>query len=284
MDENKEINAETESVETTEVAETSVREESVPQQPVRRKNGRNSGKARTSASAAQQNSSASCGEIEDMSSFSEKISGSNVNGYGDANPYESSDERHSESFEGRRSFDRKDRRRRDDRGERSERRREKVENAETSEISDEVSSETETDEARKGPMFEVSNSAPGVAIETPLVDRRAKGKNSFKDKDSGVVSYSPELPKKGVLARIKSMLASVFGGNKKSDKNKKSFNKNKNWKNEKGGKKYNNRQGNRYNNRGRNGSGNGGGKKRYHSNNPNPRRRDGGASRGGESQ
>lgn len=290
MDENKEIDASSESVETTAAIETGAREEceksSPSPQQVRRKNGRNCGRQRSSAKLENQASSTACGEIEDMSSFSEKISGSNVNGYGDSNPYENS-----EASDDGRKFDRNPRRRRDDRGEKGDRKRferkdvsENSNDSEALEASDETSSETALEEERKGPMFEVSNSTSGIAIETPLVDRRERGKNSFKNKDSGVVSYSPELPKKGVLARIKAMLSSVFGGRAKKSNSKNSFKNNKNWKNEKGGKKFNNRQGNRHNNRSRNGgAGNGGGKKRYHSNNPR-RRGSGGAPRSGDAQ
>lgn len=216
--------------ETVEVVETVV--EQAPVKP-RRKNGRNS---RASASSATKtaNQSPNCGEIADMSAASEKLSGSNVNGYSKKQ---------------------------------SKKPEQKTENVEN-EKSDILAENEEKPEAEKeehtGPSFEQKKFTPRT-IEVKLEDKRPKNVGENKAND-GVVSYSAAdeaACSVSLFARIKSALKSIFGGKKKSkkfdkkkkfDKNfkkdfkgKKKFNNSKNY--NKDGKNYNRRHQNRSNRR-----------------------------------
>ncbi len=191
----------------------------------RRKNGRNS-RAATSSQQKSTQQKLSCGEISDISTVSEKLSGSNVNGYNDEQKSKSTKAENTEEQKEKESDENKD-------------------NAVTE---------------HEGPSFEQNKFTPR-AIEVPLEDMRPKNANIDKKQD-GVVSYSAAdeaaCPSVSIFARIKSALKSIFGSkkNKKYDKKKK-FDKNfkkdfkgkKNFHNKKFNKdgKYNNR---RHQNRG----------------------------------
>ena len=200
----------------------------------RRKNGRNSRSGVSSQKKSTQSTQA-CGEISDISTASEKLSGSNVNGYPERK--------------------------------KTEEKPEEVENK-TDEVKTESEQKQDTKECKceakqthDGPAFEQKKFTPR-AIEVPLEDLRPKGQSAEKGQD-GVVSYSSadeaSCPSVSLFARIKSALKSIFGSKKKkSNDNKKKFDKNfkkdfkgkKNFNNKKFNKdgKYNNR---RHQNRGR---------------------------------
>ena len=208
----------------------------VEQKPAmpRRKNGRNSRASGSSvAKAAAQ--SPNCGEIADMSTASEKLSGSNVNGYSKKQ---------------------------------SKKPEEKTENVEDQNSDNPAETKQEKVEAEKeehtGPSFEQKKFTPRT-IEVTLEDKRPKNFGETKAND-GVVSYNSAdeaACKVSIFARIKSALKSIFGGKKKSkkfdkkkkfDKNfkkdfkgKKKFNNSKNY--NKDGKNYNRRHQNRGNRR-----------------------------------
>ena len=158
----------------------------------RRKNGRNS-RANSGAQSKSASNSAVCGEISDISSVSEKLSGANVNGY------------------------------------RSGKRR--AENSENGEIRQFDAEDAENGESQEhdGPLFEQRKFTPRT-FEVGLEDRRPRHRDNSKNQE-GVVSYSSAeeaaCPPVSLLARIKSMLKSLFRSkkNKKFDKRRK-FDKN----------------------------------------------------------
>ncbi len=193
-------------------------EQKQPERRVR-KNGRNKTGTRAAAREAASEKE-SCGEVGNISSFKEKLSGSNVSGYGDG-----------EKGGGRRF----------ERGERPRRRERAEENAET-ETSRTEAAETGEPEASKesapeGPFFESKKFTPR-AVEVPLTDRRPKFSNGRPARDDGVVSYSSKLdcPPPSLFARIKSAIASIFG--KKPDSGKKKFRKERRSGDFKGGRKH----------------------------------------------
>ena len=207
----------------------------VPAKPQpRRKNGRNS-RAGSNAQVKSKQNTQVCGEVSDISVESEKLSGSNVNGYPERKKAE----------------------------EKSEELQNKTDEVKSAEEPKQESKECKC-EAQKnhdGPAFEQKKFTPR-AIEVPLEDLRPKSANSDKKQD-GVVSYSAAdevaCPPVSIFARIKSALKSIFGSKKKKNKdNKKKFDKNfkkdfkgkKNFHNKKFNKdgKYNNR---RHQNRGK---------------------------------
>ena len=163
-----------------------------------RKNGRNKTGVRSS-SLKSAPAKESCGEVEDISNFKEKLSGSNVSGYG--------------SDKGK-SFG--------DEGEKFRRRRREEPSAEASETADaeqpsqksEAGAE-ETPAAEKtpeGPFFESKKFTPR-AVEVPLTDKRPKFSNDKSPRDDGVVSYSAKMdcPSLSLFSRIKNAIASIFG-------------------------------------------------------------------------
>lgn len=181
-----------------------------------RKNGRNNATKRTSQVSSA--SAATCGEIEDLSNFKEKLSGSNVEGYGE-----------DESSENRKNSR--------ERGEKRQRkpRYEEKPSAEgnTSDAENSANPEESKEEkpARNGPSFETDKKFAPRAIEVGLTDHRSPFSNESKAKE-GVVSYSPEdckCPSISLWMRIKEAVASIFG-KKPAKKRKNKFNGDKNWK------------------------------------------------------
>lgn len=159
----------------------------------RRKNGRNS-RANSNAQSKSASNSAVCGEISDISSASEKLSGANVNGYRPG-------------------------KRRAEAG---------ADNSENGEIR-QFDAENGEPEQHDGPLFEQRKFTPRT-FEVGLEDRRPRRRDNSKNQE-GVVSYSSAeeaaCPPVSLLARIKSMLKSLFKSkkNKKFDKRRK-FDKN----------------------------------------------------------
>ncbi len=221
-------------VATEQSAETVVVAEVKAEKPrfQRRKNGRNS-RATTSQNKAGANQ-LSCGEISDISSESEKLSGSNINGYAsDKKQYKKSEDAQAQNAE-----------------------------QENSETPQEKSEEDRKDEnEHSGPAFEQKKFTPRT-IEVSLEDRRPKNVDSKKIDD--VVSYSSadeaNCPSVSLFARIKAALKSIFGSKKSKKNNKgKHFDKNgkKDFKGKKkfhknfkdGGKNFNRRHQNRGNRR-----------------------------------
>ncbi len=216
-------------VATAQPAETVVVEAPKAEKPTfkRRKNGRNS---RATASQAKASSSQlACGEISDISSETEKLSGSNINGY-------VSEKKHQKKSED-------------------------AQEAQPDQPKSEASEDCKCEKEHNGPSFEQKKFTPRT-IEVSLEDRRPK--TSDDKKTDGVVSYSSadeaNCPSVSVFARIKAALKSIFGSkkskksnkNKKFDKNgkkdfrgKKKFHKNFN----KDGKNFNRRHQNRGNRR-----------------------------------
>ena len=214
-----------ENVSSEEKVESSNILEAEPQRLVRR-NGRNrSGMHKINPGLASQNSSETCGEIKDLSSYTEKLSGSNVKGYGDSSDGGETSGRH----------DRRDRRERVERGER--RRRFEQSNAEKPsepDVNAEAPAESVDESLREGPSFEEKKFTP-KAVEVVLTDRRPR-KFSNEKSDDGVVSMTSEdcaCPSISFFARVKEIVKSIFG--KKSGKKgdfkkggKKKWNKNSN--------------------------------------------------------
>ena len=190
-----------------------------------RKNGRNNAAKKTSQISAA--NSATCGEIEDLSSFKEKLSGSNVEGYGE-----------DESSENR-----KNQRERGEKRQRKPRCEEKPE--EVSEADSPKSQEEVKDEkpVRSGPSFETDKQFAPRAIEVGLTDHRSPFSNESKAKE-GVVSYSPDdckCPSISLWMRIKEAVASIFG-KKPNKKRKNKIGGDKNWKG-RGDRKFSNKNG-----------------------------------------
>ncbi len=221
-----------------------------------RKNGRNRGGNRNSKNSASASvSRETCGELENLADFKEKLSGQNVSGYPEGEGYSENNQRR----EKRERFDRKDR------GERR-RREDKSESVEVASNEAEVPVVEESvlaQEEHRGPMFESGKFTPR-AVEVALSDRRPKNRPDS-TVDSGVVSYTPEDNKCTIslFDRIKNIVKSIFG---KKEKSKKRFDKKggkKNWNNNRdSGKRYNNHKGKggynkrRFNDRRPNGGGN----------------------------
>ncbi len=176
-------------------------QEAALQTPVRRRNGRN----RSSASSAKSKSSsgnASCGEIEDMSCTSEKLSGSNVNGYTPRRQKAAEDAAEEKPED----------------------------SANTPEVQPEAQEQCQCgcEKVHEGPSFEQKGFTPRT-IEVSLEDRRPKARHDRSE--DGVVSYSTADEascKVSVFARIKAALKSLFGGKKRKsfDKRGKKFDKN----------------------------------------------------------
>lgn len=188
-----------------------------------RRNGRNkTGMRQAAMDSAQEKES--CGEVEDLSGFKEKLSGSNVSGYGDG-----------ERGGGRRF----------ERGERPRRRERSAEEdgagALPSEASESAAEAGEAESAKEavpeGPFFESKKFTPR-AVEVPLTDRRPKFSNDKHADDDGVVSYSSKLdcPSPSLFARIKNAIASIFG--KKPGSGKKKFRKERRSGDFKGGRRH----------------------------------------------
>ena len=191
-----------------------------PKPVIRRKNGRNRTEGRNGSRNATKPQE-TCGEISDISTFKEKLSGSNVSGYGDS---ENAEEKKSQRFE---------------KGER--RRKNHEENAEENVVEENQNAEA-SEQSSEGPAFESSNVAPR-AVEVSLSDRKPKFANDKDRKENGIVSYSSttaECPSVSLLARIKNAIASIFG---KKQKDNKKFRKDKrDFKNRKhGDKKFSNK-------------------------------------------
>ncbi len=206
----------------------------VSERPLR-KNGRNRSGSQKSKSTSAACATESCGEVTDLTSFTEKLSGSNVQGYGDAPEGEEAPRAEKPS-----RGPRNERREKGERRKRFEQNREAVEekSEETSdETKAEVVVETLPESQHAGPAFEEKKFAPR-AIEVGLTDRRPK-KFSNEKSDDGVVSMTSEdcsCPPISFFARVKEIFKSIFG--KKSAK--KDFSK-------KGGKKkWDKKGGNRH--------------------------------------
>ena len=202
----------------------------------RRKNGRNSRSSSQSQKKSTQ-STQTCGEISDISAVSERLSGSNVNGYPETKKSKDTEPKTVEKDA------------------------EEVEEKAEAKLEEQPECKCEDENKHEGPAFEQKKFTPR-AIEVTLQDRRPKNSEADKKQD-GVVSYSAAdeatCPPVSLLAKIKAALKSIFGlkKDKKNDKKKK-FDKNfkkdfkgkKNFHNKKFNKdgKYNNR---RHQNRGK---------------------------------
>lgn len=212
--------------ETPAVQVQQVSEQKKPERNVRR-NGRNKSGARSVAQKGAEAQTESCGEIEDLANFKEKLSGSNVSGYAEGEASEKSAERpFGKSRERRFDGDRPNRKVRDfERRDKApvEQSAEEKPAEENAEVASENKEVKET--SPEGPFFESKKVVSSRAVEVPLTDRRPKFSNE-KSRDDGVVSYSSkgsECPSVSLFERIKNAIASIFG--KKSDNGKKRFNK-----------------------------------------------------------
>ena len=148
---------------------------------------------------------------KDISNFKEKLSGSNVSGYGSDKGKNFGDE-----------------------GEKFRRRRREEAPAEAPEAAgaEHTSQKSEAGEEEvpaaektpEGPFFESKKFTPR-AVEVPLTDKRPKFSNDKSPRDDGVVSYSSKMdcPSLSLFSRIKNAIASIFG--KKPDHGKKKFHK-----------------------------------------------------------
>ena len=238
-----------------------------PEVKIHRKNGRNRSGRRGISSVSRQSASDSCGELENPAEFHEKLSGSNVSGYGDKTGNSP-------------DFHRQKRERR----ERGDRRRDHQRSENTGEAAGESSPETEDSAAdagtgevsalnnsseRRGPSFESRKFIPR-AVEVELSDRRPKMAHIDEIND-GVVSYSSEDNKCSIslFDRIRNIIKSIFG---KKEDSKRRFTKKggkKNWK----GNRDNGKRSGGYVKNGKPGYGN---RRRF-----NDRRPSGGKPRGG---
>lgn len=205
--------------EVSEAPAQEVSEQKKSERPIR-KNGRNRSGMRSSAKKVAVESE-SCGEVEDLGNFKEKLSGSNVSGYGD-----DSENRQPKR---ERRFDRDGRRGRGERNADAQQESAPVaEQDAAAQPADAESADTESKPAgekpeREGPFFESKKFAPR-AVEVPLTDHRPKFSNDKAQKDDGVISYSaktPDCPSLSLFARIKKAVASLFG--KKRDDGKKKY-------------------------------------------------------------
>lgn len=160
---------------------------------VRRRNGRNRGSA--TYKQAKTAANASCGEIEDISHASEKLSGSNVNGYA-KKPKAQAEEAPAQEAK-----------------------------PENEEIKD--AQQCDCQPEHNGPSFEQKAFTPRT-IEVGLQDRRPKNRTDHSN--DGVVSYSAADEaqcKISFFAKVKAALKSIFGAKqKKSDKRDRKFDKN----------------------------------------------------------
>lgn len=150
-----------------------------------RRNGRNNSGMRTSSASAKAAQQPSCGEVEDLSCFKEKLSGSNASGYEHKN---ARSEEPSDTKEVQTSAENTP-----------------AENA-------------ATPAEAEGPFFEEKAFTPR-AIEVSLSDRRGK-KDSFKNRsEDGVVSFRDEdCPKIGLFEKIKEAIKGLFGKSEKKGK------------------------------------------------------------------
>ena len=188
--------------ETTDVERSACQTESVREYPHYRKNGRNHSARAFGKSPASKSETAMCGEVEDLSSFKEKLSGSNVGGYGNSE----NSKRHKRDF-------------RNERDE-SEGRENASKDADESGV--DASPEASEDKEHSGPAFENGEFRPR-AIEVPLSDKRPRNmrRNSS---DDGVVSYTgidTGFPSLSLFARIKAAISSIFGSKSKKGKGRK---------------------------------------------------------------
>ncbi len=217
-----------------------------PEAKPSRRNGRNRCIAKRGVSAASQNSSESCGELENPAEFHEKLSGSNAGGYAEGEGYSEEPRQKRERNERGERRERRERGERGFRGNRETPQTQSEDNTAANEVSKNSAPESESAEAEsapehQGPSFESRKFTPR-AVEVGLSDRRSKSALADSSND-GVVSYTPEDSKCTIslFDRIKNIIKSVFG---KKDDSKKRFNKKsgkKNWNNNReGGKRYNN--------------------------------------------
>lgn len=200
--------------------------------PSIRKNGRN--RSGGGASKRAPSASESCGELNNVAEFKEKLSGSNVSGYGDGE----GQWRGGDSPKGRRHSDRREKfGRRDRRGGGFSNENSSVEGAEAP-----VSGESEAEGAsveHNGPAFE-TQSETSAPLEVRLHDRRMRGGSRAPKTDDGVISYSAtecSCPSISLFERIKNVVASLFG--KKDSKKRKFSNSKKGYRGGRDGKKFN---------------------------------------------
>ena len=201
-------------------AQPEERAQEIPEQKKPERRSRKNGRNRTGARQTLRDSASekeSCGEVEDLSGFKEKLSGANAAGYDDG-----------ERGGGRR-FERGGRRR--------ERAPESGEDAPSEPSAESEEPESGKEAAPEGPFFESKKFTPR-AVEVPLTDRRPKFANDKPARDDGVVSYSSKLdcPPTSLFARIKSAIASIFG--RKPDSGKKKFRKERRGGDFKGGRRH----------------------------------------------
>ena len=267
--------------------ETPVTQDSENKQYIPRKNRRNrSGNAASQGNNAQ---NSSCGEIEDLSQATEKLSGKHIGGYENGSQSETENQsedgerrpRHDREERGERRGrndrgdrrergDRNDRRERGERGERQNREDRRPRREESSENTAEASNESSENESPKksdGPSFEQPQTR-SRAVEVSL-DKRPKDARKDAPKQN-FVSYS-EPPKKGIIARIKDMLKSLFSKKPKSSPKFKNEGRRTDGftKDRRGDRKNNGNRhyGNRHHGGGKNGGRRGDGQHRRHHNN-----------------
>lgn len=207
--------------------------------PIHRKNGRN-----RSISGGVQRTNAvreNCGEISDISAFKEKLSGSNVSGYGNSSQTDEKPER-------KRQGDRRDRFSRRDR-------KQDFSDGESS-STDQPSEVAQAEGQHNGPSFEtqVQKDRP---VEVRLHDRRVRPHAAETKIDEGVISYSAtecSCPPISLFARFKNAVAAIFG--KKDSKKKKFSNSRKGFKGNRDNKKFRGMDGKRRFDNNRRGHGN----------------------------
>lgn len=148
-----------------------------------------------------------CGEVKDLSSCTEKLSGSNVKGYGDSSAC---------GFSGSR-----DRRKRGDGAGNGERRRrfdrpnretQSPEYSPQNGVDENVRTESAGESPREGPFFE-EKKIESMAVDVALTDRRPRRFSANKT-DDGVVSMTDaDCSCRGTsfFARVKGVVRSIFG-------------------------------------------------------------------------
>lgn len=155
--------------------------------------------------------SANCGEIQDVVSFQEKLSGSHLKGYEGSENSESQQAQEGENSKPAFNRENRERKSRQDR-------RPRFDNENTD----------ESDEKHQGPSFEKPSFKPR-AVEVALDSKGFANKRQNLQKSDFVSSASVEEPKISVIARIKRMFANIF---RKNSSNGAKFKKNrKDWKN-----------------------------------------------------
>lgn len=188
--------------------------EKVPVKKQFHKNGRNRGAAKSST--PKPGISESCGEVSDLASFKEKLSGESPKGYADKQPRDRSEKRQHRD----------------------------------NEIEEPQNDNLDTPEKEhSGPSFETESFTPR-AVEVPLTDKRMGTK---RDKsDDGVVSYNSniaeECPPLSLFARIKNAVRSLFSGKDKKGGKKRKHGGKGDWKNNRQGDFKRRQSGNQYKN------------------------------------